>query len=284
MSTARRAGSLAALLSAALVTFLGHAPAARGSAWTFEERSGQFILTTLYYRAEDTFTRGGDRRAFDHDGAFTKWELNPYIEYGLRNDLTLVASVFLRDVEFSNRFGSDRNFGLADPELALRYRLSAPESRTVWSLQGLVKLPVATSSATPPIGNEQTDVEARLLVGRGFTIGGRGAFWNVEVAYRFRDEAPADEVRLDATLGYDVTSNWLVMGQFFGIKGVGNGSPGASPGNPTLETDYDLYKAQVSVVYRIAPSIRLQVGYLRDLAGRNTGAGQGALFALWLKF
>jgi hypothetical protein len=284
MLTAHRAGSLAALLLAALVTFFGHAPAARGGAWTFAEHSGQLILTTLYYQAEHTFTRGGGRRAFDHDGSFTKWEFNPYLEYGLRNDVTLMASIFLREVEFTNRFGGDRNFGLADPELALRYRLSAPESRTVWSIQGLVKLPVATSSATPPLGNEQTDVEARLLVGRGFSIGGHGAFWNVEGAFRFRDEAPADEVRLDATLGYDVTPNWLVLGQFFGLKGVGNSSPSASPGNPSLETDYDLYKAQVSVVYRIAPSIRLQVGYLRDLAGRNTGAGQGALFALWLRF
>lgn len=196
----------------------------------------------------------------------------------------MVVSLFLREVEFSDRFGSDRNFGLADPEVALRYRLSSPESRTVWSIQGLVKLPVDTSSATPPLGNEQTDVEGRLLVGRGFSVGYRGAFWNVEGAYRFRDEAPADEFRLDATLGFDLTPDWLVMGQFFGIKGLENGSPISRPGNPTLETDYDLYKMQLSVVWRIAPSVRFQVGYVRDLAGRNTGAGHGAIFALWLKF
>lgn len=272
-----------ALLLIALF-LLGPTPQARGGAWTFEEGAGQLILNALYYRADDTFTRGGSRRAFDNDGAFTKWELNPYFEYGLRNDLTLVLSVFLRDVEFSDRFGSDRNFGLADPELGLRYRLSAPESKTVWSVQGLMKFPVDTSSATPPLGNEQTDVEARLLVGRNFGLGNRRAFWNLEGAFRFRDEEPADEVRLDATLGYHLLPDWLILAQFFGIRGLRNGSPISSGGNPTLETDYDLYKGQLSVVYDIVPSVRLQVGYTRDLAGLNTGAGHGAVFALWFKF
>lgn len=272
-----------ALLVTALFLLLP-APAALGGAWTFEENTGQLILNALYYRADDTFTKGGHRRAFANDGAFTKWELNPYLEYGLRNDLTLVFDTFLRHVEFSDRFGSDRNFGLADPELGLRYRLSAPEAKTVWSVQALMKFPVDTSGGTPPLGNDQVDAELRLLVGRDFSLGSRRAFWNVEVAYRFRDEEPADEVRLDATLGYYLTSDWLILGQFFGIRGLRNGSPISTAGNPTVETDYDLYKGQFSVVYEVAPPVRLQVGYTRDLAGRNTGAGHGALFALWFRF
>lgn len=257
---------------------------AHAGAWTLPESGAQVILNTLYYQATDEFTRGEHRRSFSNDGKFTKLELNPYIEYGLRDDLTLVLNLFARRVEFSNNFGSDANFGVADPEIALRYRLSAPESLTVWSVQGLIKLPVAAPHGTPPLGNEQTDVEGRLLVGRSFSIGPRWAYWDLEVAYRFRDEEPADEIRLDATLGVSLTERWLVIGQFFGIRGLRNGTPIATHNNPTIDPNFDLYKAQLSVVYTLTKTVRLQVGYLRDLAGRNTGAGQAALFAVWFRF
>ena len=215
---------------------------------------------------------------------FTKLEINPYLEYGLRDDLTLVIDAFWRSLRFSDRFGNSHNAGFADPEIGLRYRLSPPETQTVWSVQGLVKLPVTSSSGTPELGNDQTDVEARLLVGRGFSVGTSSGFWNIEGAYRFRSEAPADEIRLDATLGYNLSPRWLVLGQIFTIRGLRNGSPIEVRGNPTIDPNFDLYKAQLSVVYRVGPMLRVQAGYLHDLAGRNTGAGGGVLLSFWLSF
>ena len=44
---------------------------------------------------------------------FTKYELNPYIEYGVRDDLTLVLNLFARRVAFSNDFSDDVNVGIA---------------------------------------------------------------------------------------------------------------------------------------------------------------------------
>lgn len=260
------------------------APCAYAAAWTLEQHTGQIILNTTYYRATDTFTQTGGRRSFSNDGEFTKWEINPYVEYGLRNDLTLVLNLFWRSLRFSDRFGSSENSGMVDPEIGLRYRLSPPEAQPVWSVQGVVKLPVTSSPGTPELGNDQTDVEGRLLVGRGFSVGSSSGFWNIEAAYRFRSEAPADEIRLDATLGYDLSPKWLVMGQIFVIRGLRNGSPIEVKGNPTIDPNFDLYKGQVSLVYRVGPKLRVQAGYLRDLAGRNTGAGQGLLVSLWLNF
>jgi protein XagA len=269
---------LAALLSSALPACV-HA-----GAWTLEASTGQLILTTLYYRADDLFTRGANRRSFPNDGEFTKVEFNPYLEYGLLNDLTLVSDFFLRYLESSDRFSSDTNFGFADPEIGLRYRLSPPSFTTVWSVQGLVKLPVSSSSARPALSNKQTDFEARLLVGRGFSLGSGSAFWNLEVAYRYRNGGPADEIRLDGTFGYYPAPKWLLMAQLFGTQGLRNSASTSSGGNPTIQPDYDLYKGQVSVVYQLTPAVRAQLGYTRDLFGRNTGAGNAVLAALWLKF
>ena len=272
-------GGLVAGLTLATTTGTAHA-----GAWTLPKGSGQVILTNLYYWAQDEFSKSGNRHGFSNDGEFTKYEFNPYIEYGLRDDLTLVLNTFVRRVSFTNEFSGEVNFGLADPELALRYRLSPPDAQTIWAVQAALKFPVAVPHDTPPLGNEQTDAEARLLVGRGFNIFGRWAYWDVEVAYRFRDEAPADEIKLDLTLGVSLTDDWLVIGQFFATRGLRNGETIQVQGNPTLDTNYDLYKAQLSVVYQLTKSTRIQVGYQRDLAGRNTGAGQATLLSLWFRF
>ena len=257
---------------------------AYGGAWTFPQGNGQVILNNTYYRAGDEFTKGGNRRAFSDDGEFTKYEFNPYIEYGIRDDLTLVLNLFARRVAFANDFSSDDNFGFADPEIALRYRLTPPESRTVWAVQANVKLPISYPDGNPPLGNEQTDVEARVLVGRGFSIGDRWAYWNVELGYRFRDKEPADEIKFEATLGVSPIAKWLLIGQFFGTVGLRNGTSVRIGDNPTIDPNYDLYKVQLSVVYELTDSVRLQLGYVRDLAGRNTGAGEAALLAVWFRF
>ena len=93
-------------------------------AWTLDARSAHVFLTTLHYRASDVFDRQGDTVRLGNDGEFRKWEFNPYIEYGLTDDVTLVANLFLRHVEFEDRFRRDENFGFADPELGVRYQLT----------------------------------------------------------------------------------------------------------------------------------------------------------------
>jgi hypothetical protein len=269
---------------AASLNITAAAGSASGGAWTLPQSSGQVILNNLYYHATEEFTRGGHRRSFSNDGEFTKYEFNPYIEYGLLDDLTLVLNLFARRVAFSNDFSGEVNFGLADPEIALRYRLSPPSAQTVVSVQATIKLPVAVPHDVPPLGNEQTDVEGRLLVGRSFSIGPRWGYWDVELAYRFRDEEPADEIKLDATLGMSLSERWLVIGQFFGTRGLRNGTPIRIRNNPTIDINYDLYKAQLSIVYQLTQNVRLQAGYVRDLAGRNTGAGEAALLSVWFRY
>ena len=75
-----------------------------------------------------------------------------------------------------------------------------------------------------------------------------------------------------------------MLGQLFAIRGLRNGSPIEVTGNPTINPDFDLYKGQLSLVYRVGPKLRIQAGYLRDLTGRNTGAGDGFVVSLWINF
>ena len=113
---------------------------------------------------------------------------------------------------------------------------------------------------------------------------GKHAFIDVEAGYRFRVGAPADQVRTDATAGITVVRNLTLMGQFFGITGMRNGSPIRPNSNPNAQSDFDLYKGQGSVVIDVTRSTRVQLGWGNTIAGRNTGKGSTIVLALWRSF
>ena len=113
---------------------------------------------------------------------------------------------------------------------------------------------------------------------------GRHGFLNAEAGFRWRSREPADQLRTEAAAGIDLTRRVSVIAQYFGITGLRNGSPLLPASNPNVQSDFDLYKGQVSLVTGIAARTRLQVGWCATLAGRNTGAGSMFLVALWRSF
>jgi hypothetical protein len=76
----------------------------------------------------------------------------------------------------------------------------------------------------------------------------------------------------------------MLMAKCSGITSVRNGSPIAVTTNPTLRSDFDLYKGQISLVTRVARRMRIQCGWVAAFAGRNTGHGQTLLVAIWKDF
>jgi hypothetical protein len=74
------------------------------------------------------------------------------------------------------------------------------------------------------------------------------------------------------------------MAQYFGITGMRNGTPLETGGNPNVQSDFDLYKSQFSLVTRLQAHMRLQTAWVTAFAGRNTGAGHTLLVAFWRDF
>jgi hypothetical protein len=109
-------------------------------------------------------------------------------------------------------------------------------------------------------------------------------FWDAEAALRLRTGAPADQVRLDGTLGANLNRRVMVMGQVFGIVGLRNGTPFRVGTNPNLQSDFDLGKVQASTVFRLVGATRVQTAVFQTFTGRNTGYARGALISLWFGF
>lgn len=256
----------------------------QADAWTQEQGHGQFILTASLFETSNTFDENGNATRFDYQGTFRQFLLNPYLEYGLTNRTTLVVNAFVPFLAFSNQYGRQTSAGLGDVETSLRRRLNSSESPMPISAQLTILFPTYAATQQPAPGNHQVDVESKLMIGRSLRLAGHTGFGSLGAGYRYRTGAPADQFRSDATLGVDLSKRFMVMAQFFGITGMRNGQPLLFNGNPNAQSDFDLYKGQLSLVTRLAARTRLQLGWNDAFAGRSTGRGQTALVALWQDF
>ncbi|MBV8939494.1 MAG: hypothetical protein JO089_06615 [Alphaproteobacteria bacterium] len=265
----RQASVLAGICLTALTSF----PACAG-AWTQSENQGLVITTAAYYGAGDYFDNGGSRRS---QPRYTKEELNPYVEYGLRDGLTLGGNFFIDRLDDTMHTRT----GIGDSEIFLRRRLWQ-EGDYVLSVQPLARLPaLASSQRQPALGSATPDAAVSLLGGMQFTAFGQTHYAEMDAGYRFRFGPRADQVLLAATLGLRLDPRLTVMPQLFQTfrMGAGNGSFTESP-----RDDYTLTTAQLSAVYQLTDADAVQAGAFSHVAGKNTGAGGGVLLAYWRTF
>ena len=254
-----------------------------GAAWTQEKGHGQLILNFSFLETSHWHDQSGQLQRFADQGTFRKFEVNPYLEYGLNSKTTLIVNTLVPFMRYGNDYGAASSAGFGDTEIGVKRRLSG-ESRTVISGQFTAKFPVYSVTRTPPPGNHQLDLETGLSLGRGGTLAERHVFASAGSAFRRRNGAPADQFRSDASVGVDLVPRVMGLFQYFGITGLRNGTPFQTGGNPNVQSDFDLYKTQVSLVLRVQRRTRIQIGWITPVSGRNTGAGHTFLAALWREF
>jgi protein XagA len=259
----------------------GSRPAFAG-AWTQGAGHGEIIVTGSYFETSHIFSSDGEIQPFGYGGKFQQIQINPYFEYGLTSRNTLVVNFWAQHLHYADQYHAFNSIGMGDVEVALRRRLKSPGSPWAVSGQVLILFPAYSATTTPAPGNHQEDFEGRALVGR--PIPWRHAYWDTEAAYRFRTGAPADQFRAEAAAGFDVFERTKLIGQFYAIKSMQNGAPLSPSSNPNAQSDFDLYKSEVSLVFQVHPRTRVQAGWVDAFSGRNTGHGSSALIALWRSF
>jgi protein XagA len=252
-------------------------------AWNQAPGHCQVIFTTSYFQTRKQFDSSGANEPFGYGGQFRQLSFNPYTECGLSRRYGIVLNFNAPLLRYGNQFAASNSAGLGDVEVGIKRRLNALESNWAISAQLTAMFPAYSATRNPAPGNHQEDVEVRFLVGRGSMWAHRRFFWDAESAYRYRSGAPADQFRADFTSGYTPISRIMAMGQIFAITGLRNGSP-FSATNPNAQSDFDLYKAQASLVILVGHGVRLQPGWNTAFSGRNTGSGQTVFVGLWKNF
>lgn len=242
------------------------------------------IDSVSWFQCTSSYGPKGSVARYPASGRFRQFVANPYIEIGVTPRTTLIFNPSIPYLEYHDLNNAKSSGGLGDFEVSFRRRLNSVETPWVISGQFTWMFPAYSQTQDPAPGNHQQDFEGRFLAGRGGSLGGKHAFWDVEAAYRFRTGAPADQVRVDGSAGLNVTRRLMLLGQMFNIKGMRNGGPVRPNSNPNAQSDFDLYKWQASAVVSLTDRTRVQLGWGQTFAGRNTGQGPTLVLGLWRIF
>lgn len=258
---------------------LSFAPnSAYAGAWTQKEGAAQLITSASVTKATKFFDVRGKKRS---QLPYYKQEMAAYGEYGLSDGLTLGGQLRFIRAQQETIAGEISAANLGDSEFFLRKRVWKNDF-SVFSIQPGITLPSLDSTRTrPKIGADHPTYNLRASFGHSFQLFGRWHYADLTGGYIYRAGKPDDQLVLDTTVGFTVAEKWQVVPQLFLTKSrrpIKTGSTFTQSGSD----NYDLAKGQLSVQYNFSESQGVQLGAFRDLRGRNTGQGNGALVSyIW---
>lgn len=250
-------------------------------AWTAKEGASYHKLAVNYFFSDENFDSDGDR--MDASSDFTDLNLSYYMEYGIRDNLTAFLSIPYKWIENDPNVGSSaESYGIGDQEYGLRYNIFN-DDRGVFSVQGLVKVPDLHDEdpGDLPLGNDQVDYEVRFLYGR--SLYPKPVYFGLEAGYRFRRQAPSDEIKYLVEIGYDINEKSYVRAKLDGTLSVDNADTAPTTGvggNPTLGPAFDLGKLELTGGYKIDKKFSTEFTWTPNIYGQNTAAGNNFQFAV----
>lgn len=158
-------------------------------------------------------------RTFE-SGDFEKLELQGYVEYGLRDDTTLILKVpyqFLEQAGLTNE-------GFTDIELGARWRYFKNDSIAA-SIQGILIIPPGIDpNETPALGTNIVGAELRLPVSQSFKLGNLDGYWTAEIAYRDYFGAQSDELRIFAEVNQSIAKPVSLAAQLDFVSALQDGA------------------------------------------------------------
>ena len=151
--------------------------------------------------------------------------------------------------------------GLGDLETGFKYGLV--REPLVVSVQGLTKLAwFYDGGEDVPPGNNPNDYELKLLMGK--SLWPFPGYCGLELGYRWRFGAPADEYRYLLEFGFNPSEKIFMRFKLDGIKSADNakdrsaaasGPSGGYVTNPSLGLEYDLGKLECTIGYQVEPAL-----------------------------
>lgn len=246
--------------------------AALGGAWTEEKGRGYNKLAFNYYHSDKNYDKAGNKADAPYNGGFRDANVSLYADYGITDELTVLLSAFYKSMRYMDDSLAGHTDAFGDPELALKYKLCQYKNLFA-SFQAGAKFPGLYDKRGPlPPGNHQIDLEPRLLLGVSlYPITG---YLNLEAAYRYRTEEPADEFRYLLEAGYSFTPDLGIRCKLDIIESARNGAARTMEGmNKTITYQYDLYRVELSGIYRLSGGWSLELTYNPAFHGKNTSHG-----------
>ncbi|MGJ0393400.1 MAG: hypothetical protein ACR650_11785 [Methylocystis sp.] len=273
--------------------YLSGAAGARAGAWLYPEGQGQLILTTAFANAEGAFDASG---RLVKTPSYRKFETRFYLEHGVTDWLTFVGE----GNAMSFRAAADPasvnqlDFLIAEAKAGQPLLPPPPPKGTTYEGLGLgavgtrirlftygdyifsaeASIRAASTEARRFLDmRDPTQLDARLLVGRSFSLFGFSGFLDTQIGYRNRGQN-GDEIRMDLTAGVRPLDRLTLMAQSFSAVAPRGG----------ISTIVAAQKYQLSAVYEATPKVSVQIGAVAALGGVNSPAERGLIGAVWWRY
>lgn len=184
---------------------------ASAGAWVAQEGAGYTKLGFATYKADDY--HGSNPTFVD----FESNSVSLYAEYGLGNQFSLYGSLLNQSYDQRDtESGKSSASGFGDTEIGIKYQWQA--NPFVVSTSFLIKTPFLYD-ADDGLGNDQTDYEAKVLIGKSLNEYG---YFGAEFGYRLRQGDPSDEYRYLLEYGFSVNDNLYFRTKLDGILSANN--------------------------------------------------------------
>lgn len=241
-------------------------PALAG-AWLQPVGQGYASLQGTYFTSSHYYDQNSARQP---QSTFTKYELQPYMEYGLTRRLTIGGTAYAQ----MNQQDEHTKLGIADPELFARTEIWTRGVQHV-SLQPLIKFKSQYRSpdATPRGGSMSTDAELSVLYGSNLTVFTARDYLDLRAGYRLRGGALNDQWRGDVALGMNVTPQWQIIPALRMVMSTRHST--STTFSETGDQDYDLLKAELGAAYAVGEGQHIRAALFTHLMGTQTGDGVG---------
>jgi len=248
-----------ALLAASLAALLSPA-AASADAWLPQPGEYYSEFRASYGIMDRFFDSEGTRHEFFGGGIQESRELVSYNEVGWKKNRSIVISIPASSVTYrrdSPAFSGNAT-GLSDLLLGARFRML--DGPTALSVETSWKAPLGYErDATPSLGNGQQDLLGGIHFGT--EIEALSGFVELSWTYRYRFEAPPDEMTHAADLGFWLGPSLLVEGKYRGVYSVGAAE------FPFEDFDYHVFGPRLT--YRLDDRLDVFAGSSHLLWGSN---------------
>jgi hypothetical protein len=208
--------------------------------------------------------------------AFTRIDSDTYFEYGVTDNWMLSGRASYGTSISDRTAGRITATGLNEAELSLQRQIQRAEhSATSFKISGgRSGVLSADAQSGPPSANYE--MEIRALHGRDILLSPLKIFATAELGFRERFGGDAEQVRADTVIGIEPSRTWLLLIEAQTITSLGNETPGFA--------DFDLYKGQVSIVWRKSRKFSIILGGRKEFAARNLETGAAGFIGVWSEF
>lgn len=207
---------------------------------------------------------------------YARLDSDAYVEWGVTDrwmagGKAVFGTAFIEDLS-----GPSTVSGFGESDAFIQRQVQRDKhSATALRLAGVWSGDV-TDGARPGEQAGGFDIDLRALHGRDVILKPFKVFIAAEAGYRHRLSGASDQARADFLIGIEPTRRFLILLEAQSIISVRNNAPGFD--------DFDLVKAQGSLIWRASARWSLVAGARTEFAARNIFPGDAFTLGFWTDF